>query len=91
MACSDNTVRAGLTPKFIDVQVLCDMLTYETGSADSKLFSGVSGSDDYTTIFDPPIPDFTLSKIEVRAVMISSNVGNTTRIENYFSFRFLQL
>jgi mannose-6-phosphate isomerase class I len=28
MACSDNVVRAGLTPKFKDVAVLCDMLTY---------------------------------------------------------------
>ncbi len=28
MACSDNVVRAGLTPKFKDVPTLCDMLTY---------------------------------------------------------------
>jgi mannose-6-phosphate isomerase len=28
MACSDNVVRAGLTPKFMHVDVLCDMLTY---------------------------------------------------------------
>ena len=28
MACSDNVVRAGLTPKFKDVATLCDMLTY---------------------------------------------------------------
>ena len=28
MAPSDNVVRSGLTPKFKDVDVLCDMLTY---------------------------------------------------------------
>lgn len=28
MACSDNVVRAGLTPKFIDKATLCSMLTY---------------------------------------------------------------
>jgi mannose-6-phosphate isomerase len=28
MALSDNVVRAGLTPKFKDVQTLCNMLTY---------------------------------------------------------------
>eukprot|EP00951_Prasinocladus_malaysianus_P047542 scaffold650896_cov46-Prasinocladus_malaysianus.AAC.1 len=28
MATSDNVVRAGLTPKLKDVQVLLDMLTY---------------------------------------------------------------
>ncbi|KAH8043573.1 mannose-6-phosphate isomerase [Aureococcus anophagefferens] len=31
MACSDNVVRAGLTPKFKDVDVLCDMLSYGMG------------------------------------------------------------
>ncbi|CAD6188122.1 unnamed protein product [Caenorhabditis auriculariae] len=28
MACSDNTIRAGLTPKFIDVESLVEMLNY---------------------------------------------------------------
>ena len=32
MATSDNVVRAGLTPKFKDVDVLCNMLTYNDGS-----------------------------------------------------------
>ncbi|KAG6493695.1 hypothetical protein ZIOFF_048689 [Zingiber officinale] len=31
MAASDNVVRAGLTPKYIDVQTLCSMLTYRQG------------------------------------------------------------
>lgn len=31
MATSDNVVRAGLTPKYIDVQTLCSMLTYKQG------------------------------------------------------------
>merc|ERR1712228_6451 len=29
MACSDNVVRAGLTPKLRDTAVLCEMLNYE--------------------------------------------------------------
>lgn len=28
MACSDNVVRVGLTPKFRDVNTLVNMLTY---------------------------------------------------------------
>jgi mannose-6-phosphate isomerase len=28
MACSDNVVRAGLTPKLKDVDTLCSMLTF---------------------------------------------------------------
>ncbi|MQL99042.1 hypothetical protein Taro_031748 [Colocasia esculenta] len=31
MATSDNVVRAGLTPKYVDVQTLCSMLTYKQG------------------------------------------------------------
>jgi mannose-6-phosphate isomerase len=31
MACSDNVVRAGLTPKFKDVGNLVDMLSYSMG------------------------------------------------------------
>ena len=31
MAASDNVIRAGLTPKFKDTEVLCSSLTYEQG------------------------------------------------------------
>jgi mannose-6-phosphate isomerase len=34
MATSDNVVRAGLTPKFMHVDVLCDMLTYDDHAID---------------------------------------------------------
>lgn len=34
MACSDNVIRAGLTPKFKDVDTLCSSLTYECGAPD---------------------------------------------------------
>jgi mannose-6-phosphate isomerase len=44
MACSDNVVRAGLTPKFKDVAVLCDMLDYSMKSSqDNKLTSTRTG------------------------------------------------
>jgi len=33
MATSDNVVRAGLTPKYRDVNLLINMLTYESGPA----------------------------------------------------------
>ncbi|KAM4746925.1 mannose-6-phosphate isomerase [Rhinophrynus dorsalis] len=66
MACSDNTVRAGLTPKFIDVQTLCEMLTYTAAPANSKIFkpTPVSG-DPYALLYNPPVPDFTVIKIEI--------------------------
>jgi len=37
MACSDNVVRAGLTPKLRDTDVLLDMLTYESHTVESAL------------------------------------------------------
>eukprot|EP00079_Xenopus_tropicalis_P027925 XP_012822360.1 PREDICTED: mannose-6-phosphate isomerase isoform X1 [Xenopus tropicalis] len=66
MACSDNTVRAGLTPKFIDVQTLCEMLTYTAAPASTKLFPPTPISEDpYALLFNPPVPDFSVIKIEV--------------------------
>ncbi|KAG7281844.1 hypothetical protein CRUP_031093 [Coryphaenoides rupestris] len=68
MACSDNTVRAGLTPKYIDVNTLCDMLTYTPAPASSKLFLPVQDpSDPFVSVYDPPVPDFTVMRIQVPA------------------------
>uniref|UniRef100_A0A0E0JDL1 mannose-6-phosphate isomerase n=1 Tax=Oryza punctata TaxID=4537 RepID=A0A0E0JDL1_ORYPU len=39
MATSDNVVRAGLTPKYRDVQTLCSMLTYKQKSCGGFLYS----------------------------------------------------
>lgn len=67
MACSDNTVRAGLTPKFIDVLTLCEMLNYTPAPSSSKIFPAVqSPLDPSVFLYDPPVPDFTLMRIEVR-------------------------
>ncbi|XP_016066020.1 PREDICTED: mannose-6-phosphate isomerase isoform X2 [Miniopterus natalensis] len=66
MACSDNTVRAGLTSKFIDVPTLCEMLSYTPSSSKDRLFSPkLSQEDPYLSLYDPPVPDFTVMKMEV--------------------------
>lgn len=66
MACSDNTVRAGLTPKFIDVPTLCEMLNYTPSPSKDRLFTPTRSQDDpYLSIYDPPVPDFTVMKMEV--------------------------
>ena len=62
MACSDNVVRAGLTPKHRDVETLCSMLTYSCEPASAKCFQGIQ-EDEYTLRFSPPIPDFSVAKI----------------------------
>jgi mannose-6-phosphate isomerase len=59
MACSDNVVRAGLTPKLIDIPVLVDMLTYNYGYP--KLMKPSSA----TALYKPPVKDF---EVEVHVV-----------------------
>lgn len=66
MACSDNTIRAGLTPKFKDVSRLCEMLTYRTGTPDdNKFIPKVDPNDSHVTIYTPPVPEFVVRKVEV--------------------------
>lgn len=58
MACSDNVVRAGLTPKFRDVTNLVDMLTYE---ARTVSYTTEQSRGDNVVEYVPPIPEFVLS------------------------------
>jgi mannose-6-phosphate isomerase class I len=50
MACSDNVVRAGLTPKFKDKDTLCSMLTYKSGYP--RIYEG-DQHDEFTRIYTP--------------------------------------
>ena len=42
MACSDNVVRAGLTPKYIDKHTLVEMLDYTSRSVSKTKFEGTT-------------------------------------------------
>ncbi|KAL3266943.1 hypothetical protein HHI36_011093 [Cryptolaemus montrouzieri] len=66
MACSDNVVRAGLTPKFIDVETLVSMLTYHCNPAEEKIF-WPHPEDTFTQVFKPPVPDFAVARIRIPA------------------------
>merc|ERR1719232_269681 len=57
MACSDNVVRAGLTPKFKDVPNLVDMLTYSTGGPSIDAGTPAYG-DSRIMRYTPPVPEF---------------------------------
>ena len=71
MACSDNVVRAGLTPKFKDVETLCEMLDYECRTKKQNIFAcHQDPSDPYVTIYDPPVPDFAVARIQVSQTYI---------------------
>ena len=65
MACSDNVVRAGLTPKLKDVDTLCEMLDYSCRSKEENIFPcHQDPNDPYRTIYDPPVPDFAVARIQ---------------------------
>jgi len=58
MACSDNVVRAGLTPKLIDKDTLCAMLTYEDVSVPLLPAQAI---DEHTRLYAPNVPEFAVS------------------------------
>lgn len=83
MAASDNVVRAGLTPKARDVDVLVDMLTYRSARANKQLLRPSHwegdlyecGSDEEritpSRLYKPPIKEF--------AVVVSTMEGDLKR------------
>ena len=68
MACSDNVVRAGLTPKHRDKDTLCEMLTYNMSSAQDNKFSPQKHPTiPNALVYDPPTPEFAVVKIDIPA------------------------
>ncbi|CCW70640.1 unnamed protein product [Phytomonas sp. Hart1] len=69
MACSDNVVRGGLTPKWKDVKLLIEMLRYDTTGLDSAMYQCRSEEDPngwQVQIYNPPsqFPDFSLYRLQ---------------------------
>uniref|UniRef100_A0A0K0D6B3 mannose-6-phosphate isomerase n=1 Tax=Angiostrongylus cantonensis TaxID=6313 RepID=A0A0K0D6B3_ANGCA len=64
MSCSDNTIRAGLTPKFKDIQTLCANLTYTMKGPPifphRELLPGV-------LLYSPPVQEFAVQAVKVPA------------------------
>jgi mannose-6-phosphate isomerase len=65
MACSDNVVRAGLTPKFKDVENLVDMLTYSMGGP--TIDAGSYTPENSSVIrYTPPVPEFEVMILHIK-------------------------
>eukprot|EP00903_Cladosiphon_okamuranus_P006615 g6462.t1 len=64
MACSNNVVRAALTPKFRDVNLLVEMLTYNMGAPAVLPAETV---DAFRKRYTPPINDFEIQILQVPA------------------------
>ena len=77
MASSDNVVRAGLTPKFKDVDTLVNMLTYNYAPIDEQkmepreypyatLNRAAYSSGSESLLYDPPIEEFSVVRTVLR-------------------------
>ena len=76
MACSDNVVRAGLTPKFKDVETLVQMLSYTTGGP--SIDAGAPLAEDHRILrYTPPVPEF-----EVLLLQCDPGDSLTLKIKN---------
>lgn len=62
MACSDNVVRAGLTPKLKDIDTLLTILDYQSYTPEGIKLRPEMISP-YTSRFNPPVPDFGVSRV----------------------------
>ncbi|XP_070158372.1 mannose-6-phosphate isomerase isoform X3 [Polyergus mexicanus] len=62
MACSDNVIRAGLTPKPKDVPTLIQILSFECELASARKIQPFR-EDVFTEVFRPPVPEFAVAKI----------------------------
>eukprot|EP00928_Gymnodinium_smaydae_P056482 TRINITY_DN39859_c0_g1_i1.p1 TRINITY_DN39859_c0_g1~~TRINITY_DN39859_c0_g1_i1.p1 ORF type:complete len:573 (+),score=107.07 TRINITY_DN39859_c0_g1_i1:58-1719(+) len=65
MACSDNVVRGGLTPKFKDVDVLCEMLDYR--GRPPATVKPVKLEDGVLLYSDPDIEEFQVTHVSFAA------------------------
>lgn len=72
MATSDNVVRAGLTPKFVDTEVLLGMLTYNTEGLDEafRAFDAKAAVQKYAP--PPHVEDFSLYRVSLAKQSVSS-------------------
>ena len=62
MATSDNVVRAGLTPKWKDVETLCAMLTYHDGPPHVVTPTQPDG-EAHVWRYSPPADEFALDRV----------------------------
>lgn len=78
MANSDNVLRGGLTPKHVDVQELLNQIKFEPTSP--NIMSGNLQVDGLERIYDTPVRDFRLSKIEIEQASVYHSTSQSLEI-----------
>ncbi|KAK5969556.1 hypothetical protein GCK32_007395 [Trichostrongylus colubriformis] len=74
MACSDNTIRAGLTPKFKDIKTLCANLTYAMSGPPLFPHKDLSPG---VRLYAPPVPEFAVQAIEAKATKFTTESASS--------------
>ena len=76
MATSDNVIRAGLTPKWKDVDTLCDSLTYTDGNP-HWVEPTQTANEPHVHIYTPPdgYDEFMLERVELPAEGVGATLG----------------
>ncbi|KAH8265228.1 hypothetical protein KR038_001875 [Drosophila bunnanda] len=64
MACSDNVIRAGLTPKYKDVDQLLDSVIFESRHPERKEFIPFH-VDETVQVYIPPVQDFAVIHVNI--------------------------
>ena len=75
MANSDNVVRAGLTPKYRDVDLLVKMLYYEPSAPDKLLLKGRTSTKE-SILYETPVDEFAVRRynlIQGQKINITNN------------------
>ena len=62
MACSDNVLRCGLTPKHVDTAALLDVMDTAPAPLNIQKPDPVGG----VTAYEAPVPEFALKRVEVQ-------------------------
>lgn len=75
MACSDNVIRAGLTPKFKDVETLLQSLDF-TGKTVQEKFFQPSEIAAHLKLFNPPVKDFAVIEVKVPTEVQNLSIQN---------------
>jgi mannose-6-phosphate isomerase len=80
VGCSNNTIRAALTPKYIDVESLCEVLNYRMTDPSYYMVPAETMAEfPHVVEYAPDCKDFTLHQIKV-----SPFFGCTQATERYF-------
>ncbi|TNJ44903.1 mannose-6-phosphate isomerase, class I [Tamlana fucoidanivorans] len=78
MANSDNVLRGGLTPKYVDVPELLKHVTFE--ATVPNVLDGELQSDGIERIYKSPVPDFELSQISINSNQVYQSLSKTAEV-----------